>query len=642
MGCTEIQHLLCFRNTSDGGTGKVATWKNQVERSHRQRVFGHSYECKRAVQFQEVQVSVDVMLGRNGIKDKIEAGLVFLHGVGILGNNNLVRAEAEAIGDLAGRSGEQYHMRAESAGEFYSHVTKSAQSNNANLLARAYFPMSQWRVGGDACTEQRSGGSQIQSSRHAQDKRFIHDNIGGVPAVSLTTEMFVGAVVRERCAGKAELFSSILAIFTGMARINHAAHCADVTCFKFGHAIAHAFHAANDFVPRHTGINGIMPFIAGLMQIRVANTAIENFDFNVGWAGFATGDVHRIHRGNRALRSVSFYIGRCHNYELNILQSVKLSLAERANLLAKCASRCLRWTDGLPQRKVAGVKTFGRIFLLSTVLCGFSFGIGNAFAQVARSAPAKYINSTQIFYYSPAYFQSLRKMYPFLPDSTLDIWREVTDTNTISYIARANGLTAADLTTVIIAPLHTNELALYQIRKPDKAFNVLEGQIQEYIRGRHEGHSRMFLLTALSDHWQTSKITDPDLRAIMASQSWVAVSWLKKARSGSYTNGNQVMHWAAYTLVDGPAAWTCLCEFNPAGQVDSFRMERIDPGEVNPQYQPVIEQVSAQVEAEMKQQGTYGKMGAIHTFWQQKKARLKARGIDWHSPDELNPNNNYD
>lgn len=286
--------------------------------------------------------------------------------------------------------------------------------------------------------------------------------------------------------------------------------------------------------------------------------------------------------------------------------------------------------------------TLNRIFVLSAMLAGFQFLTGTALAQVARVAPAKFSNSTQIYYGSSTYQILFRQMYPFTPDVSQEIWRELTDTNTISYIARANGLTARDLSTVVIAPIRTNGLALYQISKPDRAFNVLEGQFQEYVHRRREGHSRMFLLTALSDHWQASKIADPDLRAIMKDQPWVAVAWLKKERSGTFTNANQVTRWSAYTLTDGSVAWTCICQFKPSGQVDSFDTERIDPGETNPQYKPIIRAIDAELEAQMRQQGTYGKPGSLHTFWQLKKERLKAKGIDWHSPAELNPSTRYD
>lgn len=288
------------------------------------------------------------------------------------------------------------------------------------------------------------------------------------------------------------------------------------------------------------------------------------------------------------------------------------------------------------------MKAFYQVFAIGLFAVGLLSTSSTALGQVARVPPKKAYNSTQLYYNSAIYLESMHRQFPYVPDYSRQIWSELLDTNTISYIARANGLTAKDLSTVVVAPLHTNELALYQTGKPDKAFNLLETQLQDYVHERMAGHSRTFLLTALADHWQPAKVTDPDLRVIMANQPWLAVSWLKKERSGTYTNADQVMRWAAYTLADGPVAWTCICEFKPSGQLDSFRAERIDPSELDPKSKTLIESVDAEIKAQMLQKGTYGKLGSIQTYWTLKKIQLKAKGIDWHSPAELNPGTSYD
>jgi hypothetical protein len=48
------------------------------------------------------------------------------------------------------------------------------------------------------------------------------------------------------------------------------------------------------------------------------------------------------------------------------------------------------------------------------------------------------------------------------------------------------------------------------------------------------------------------------------------------------------------------------------------------------------------VHAEMKRKGSFGKFGSVHEFWGLKQEKLKAKGIKWRSPAELNPNTNYD
>jgi hypothetical protein len=44
----------------------------------------------------------------------------------------------------------------------------------------------------------------------------------------------------------------------------------------------------------------------------------------------------------------------------------------------------------------------------------------------------------------------------------------------------------------------------------------------------------------------------------------------------------------------------------------------------------------------MKQDGNFGQLGSIHIFWRLKKEKLQAKGIEWQSPGELNPNSKYD
>jgi hypothetical protein len=66
-----------------------------------------------------------------------------------------------------------------------------------------------------------------------------------------------------------------------VARIHHAPHRGQVTWFEFGDAIARALNAADNLMARHAGINGVVPFIPDMVQVRVADPAVENFNFNI-------------------------------------------------------------------------------------------------------------------------------------------------------------------------------------------------------------------------------------------------------------------------------------------------------------------------------------------------------------------------
>ncbi len=51
-----------------------------------------------------------------------------------------------------------------------------------------------------------------------------------------------------------------------------------VAQFVLAHLGANAGHAAGDLVPRHGGVYREVPFIAGKMEVRVADAAVEDFD----------------------------------------------------------------------------------------------------------------------------------------------------------------------------------------------------------------------------------------------------------------------------------------------------------------------------------------------------------------------------
>ncbi len=84
-------------------------------------------------------------------------------------------------------------------------------------------------------------------------------------------------------------------------------------------------------------------------------------------------------------------------------------------------------------------------------------------------------------------------------------------------------------------------------------------------------------------------------------------------------------------------------EYSPDGRsakVSSY--PRDDAKNYDPRYEPVIREVREEVEAEMKEKGTYGQFGSGYLFGEEIKKRLKTRGIDWHSMHDLNPDIIFD
>ena len=303
------------------------------------------------------------------------------------------------------------------------------------------------------------------------------------------------------------------------------------------------------------------------------------------------------------------------------------------------------------------------------LLIGCSVWVATVSAQVSSKAPLMHYGAIELV--GPLVFSG-SAFYRTGPDNSKEIRKELLDANTIRFIAEANGLTKADLATVEIAPgFDTNGLAIYQIHRPDTAFKILSEQLSEYVNNRQEGHSKTFLLAALTNHLQISTITDLDLRILATNQPWLAISRLKKEASGTYTNKageivsittsttivngkeqtisttntpaiDEIMRWVSYTVAEGDIAWRYICTFKPDRQVEDVRNERFDAKELDPKYSQIIKAVESEVAAEMKKSGEYGKFGSVHAFWGLKKEKLRAKGIDWRSPAELNRNVNYD
>jgi len=79
---------------------KVTAWQDQAESRHGQRLTGCAHQRERAVQFQQAQVGVDVVLRGDCIENEIEAVGLLLHRGGVLGDHDLMRAEAQAVQQL--------------------------------------------------------------------------------------------------------------------------------------------------------------------------------------------------------------------------------------------------------------------------------------------------------------------------------------------------------------------------------------------------------------------------------------------------------------------------------------------------------------------------------------------------------------
>jgi hypothetical protein len=145
------------------------------------------------------------------------------------------------------------------------------------------------------------------------------------------------------------LFVPRLAVRAGAAGIYHASHRGKVAGLEFRDAVANTGHTAHDFVTRHAWINGIVPFVARLMEIGMTNAAKENVDLDVCGAWFAATDRERGERGRRGVSRIGFRgecwylprgcrclnIGLCREciHDRTLQRKFQAALAQRAKIL---------------------------------------------------------------------------------------------------------------------------------------------------------------------------------------------------------------------------------------------------------------------------------------------------------------------
>ena len=249
---------------------------------------------------------------------------------------------------------------------------------------------------------------------------------------------------------------------------------------------------------------------------------------------------------------------------------------------------------------------------------------------------------------------------------------ELTDEQLVRTLALASGLSDKDLANFrIVRDFEQDWITLYQIHSDSHSFDVITEVLGTYARAREQGHSQEMLLAGLTSRTDLPSISNPAVRAIIELHSHVPPDRLKWMESGFLTNKagevarritttisdgdgsvtTEVIHipetdeeclWEAYTLIDAHICWRYFVLFKVDGTVDTVSFEKSDPIEFDPAYRHVLEEVDGIVTKQMKENGTFGQFGSVHTFWDLKQKELQKRGIDWRSAGTLNPANRYD
>src|SRR5262249_14331587 len=152
-------------------------------------------------------------------------------------------------------------------GELHAHVAQAAEAHDSNFLSFADLPVAQRRVSGDAGAQQRRYGRKVETGWNVENKIFVHDNLVRVAAVGDAPEMLVLTVIGAHEAHVAILLQSGLAIGAGTAGVNHAADSREVACFESFDLCPHGSDASDNLVSGNAGIDGVLPFIAGGVQV---------------------------------------------------------------------------------------------------------------------------------------------------------------------------------------------------------------------------------------------------------------------------------------------------------------------------------------------------------------------------------------
>jgi hypothetical protein len=289
---------------------------------------------------------------------------------------------------------------------------------------------------------------------------------------------------------------------------------------------------------------------------------------------------------------------------------------------------------------------------LGFTLAGMMFSTPGLTAQVLPQPPKEWISRRPIVESAGSH----RSSSNFLSVSSQELQTELLDTNVLALIEKHVGITADDASNVVIAP-EFGDVWFYLLKDQSReAYYALGIYLMEYSKARLDGHTKECLYAALTNQAPFTNITDPDLRDLATNLIVLPPTWFRRNEADSITNFPpnkqrivksyqgvfsqstsivEIIRSIAFDMVDGWVAWRYAVEYSRDGKLFDVSQGKADAKELDPNFKAVLEDVDKSVEAEMRRSGNFGKFGSIHSFWRLKKKKLKERGIDWMSPEEL-------
>src|SRR5918996_1327083 len=122
MFAAKVKHFLCFGNTSNKRTRKTTTLEYEAKASDDKRLRRRADQCNITVSAEQLDVCVNVVFGRDGVEDEVEAAGVLLHLLGISRNDHVVCSQAESIFFLIRRCSKDHNVRSKRMSKLHRHV----------------------------------------------------------------------------------------------------------------------------------------------------------------------------------------------------------------------------------------------------------------------------------------------------------------------------------------------------------------------------------------------------------------------------------------------------------------------------------------------------------------------------------------
>jgi hypothetical protein len=182
MFAAKVEHLLGLLDTADVRAGQTAAAHDESERRNGERLRRCADKCDVAVATEQVEISIDVMIGGDGVEYEVKAARVIVHLVTVARDDDFVGAQTERVFFLVGRSGEDNDVGSELMSKLHAHVAQTAETDDANFFAGGDAPVTHRRVCRDPGAEKRRGSRKIKVGGYAQNEAFIDDDAIGVAA----------------------------------------------------------------------------------------------------------------------------------------------------------------------------------------------------------------------------------------------------------------------------------------------------------------------------------------------------------------------------------------------------------------------------------------------------------------------------